>query len=138
MNFPDLLCQSSGFLSQISIGNRQASYMLQHLRLRRIAFVVEDDIHELLRKEKYAGLSRLQSAPRARVARDADVGVCVGVGVVVVGTSVGVGGTVKLGAEEFRIAAVTVAEWLEHTHQPASVRESFWGPLAGIASGPRR
>jgi squalene-associated FAD-dependent desaturase len=24
----------------------------------------------------------------------------------------------------------TVAEWLEHTHQPASVRESFWGPLA--------
>ena len=24
----------------------------------------------------------------------------------------------------------TVAEWLGHTHQPASVRESFWGPLA--------
>jgi squalene-associated FAD-dependent desaturase len=26
--------------------------------------------------------------------------------------------------------AGTVAEWLEHTHQPASVRASFWGPLA--------
>jgi NAD+ kinase len=47
--------------------------LLQHLRQRRIAFLVEDDVKALLAARKYPGVSKVQSAPRARIAREADV-----------------------------------------------------------------
>jgi NAD+ kinase len=47
--------------------------LLQHLRRRRIPFMVEEDIHVLLAERKYPGAARLVAAPRARIAREADV-----------------------------------------------------------------
>ena len=47
--------------------------LLQHLLKRRIAFVIEEGIHAILAERKYTRLARLQTAPRARIARDADV-----------------------------------------------------------------
>lgn len=47
--------------------------LLQHLRKRRIGFMMEDTIRELFVERKHAGVSRLPWAPRARIARDADI-----------------------------------------------------------------